>query len=201
MERTIIFCNTKYLCDRLEGSLTNEGWGVLAIHGDKTQADRDYALNCFKSGQCEFHYPFFFLNLLIHTYNLGPILVATDVAARGLDVKELKHVINYDFPNNVEDYVHRVGRTGRGGETGFAYTFFDAKVDKRSAGDLVQLLRDAGQVVDPNLQALVKYPSAGGRGGGRGGFNRWGGGGRGGGGGYGGGRGRGGFGGGRGGWR
>ncbi|KAJ3047708.1 hypothetical protein HDU99_009414, partial [Rhizoclosmatium hyalinum] len=90
MERTIIFSNQKHMCDKIEQGLTGDGWGAMAIHGDKDQREREYALKCFKSGEC-------------------PILVATDVAARGLDVKELKHVINYDFPKNVEDFVHRIG--------------------------------------------------------------------------------------------
>ncbi|KAI9331088.1 Ddx5 protein [Obelidium mucronatum] len=153
MERTIIFCNQKHLCDKIEQGLTSDGWGVMSIHGDKDQREREYALKCFKSGDC-------------------PILVATDVAARGLDVKELKHVINFDFPKNVEDFVHRIGRTGRGGESGSAYTFFDPKVDRKNAGDLVQLMTDAGQEVPHDISALVQY---GGRGGGsRGGSGgRW----------------------------
>ena len=130
------------------------------------QPERDYALKCFKSGET-------------------PILVATDVAARGLDVKELKHVINFDFPGNVEDFVHRIGRTGRGGASGSAYTFFDPKQDKKSAKDLVGLLKDADQPIPKDLEDMA-WSARGGqksnsrwnnnRGGsyGRGGGNRWG---------------------------
>ncbi|KAJ3230462.1 ATP-dependent RNA helicase dbp2 [Chytriomyces hyalinus] len=167
MERTIIFCNKKYLCDKIEQGLAGDGWGAVSIHGDKDQREREYALQQFKRGDC-------------------PILVATDVAARGLDVKELKHVINFDFPNNVEDFVHRIGRTGRGGESGSAYTFFDPKTDRKNAKDLVQLMMDAGQNVPEEVKALVPAGRGGGggggggrwgRGGGGGGGNRWGGGG------------------------
>ncbi|KAJ3132732.1 ATP-dependent RNA helicase dbp2, partial [Physocladia obscura] len=160
MERTIIFTNKKYLCDNIETGLNGDGWGCMSIHGDKDQREREYALKCFTNGQC-------------------PILVATDVAARGLDVKDLKHVINYDFPNSVEDFVHRIGRTGRGGETGNAYTFFDPKTDRRNASDLVQLMTDAGQTIPSEISALVQRSGGGGRGG-RGG-GRFGGGGGGGG--------------------
>lgn len=164
MERTIIFANKKFLCDRIEQGLNESGWSAIAIHGDKDQRARDYALDCFKRGDC-------------------PILVATDVAARGLDVKELKHVINFDFPNNVEDFVHRIGRTGRGGETGFSYTFFDPNGDKKNAKDLMDLMTDAGQEVPYEIQELARYCRGGsgggkswGRGGGRGGYGGRGGG-------------------------
>jgi ATP-dependent RNA helicase DDX5/DBP2 len=160
MERTIIFSNKKHLCNKIEEGLNGMGWGSISIHGDKDQRERDYALASFKRGEC-------------------PILVATDVAARGLDVKELNHVINYDFPNNIEDFVHRIGRTGRGGETGFAYTFFDAYNDKKNAKDLVDLMRDAGQDVPADLEALGRTSKSGGGGGGKWG-GRSGGGGRGG---------------------
>lgn len=168
MERTIIFSNKKHLCDKIENGLNGSGWSAISIHGDKDQRDRDYALNCFKKGDC-------------------PILVATDVAARGLDVKDLKHVINFDFPNNVEDYVHRIGRTGRGGESGFAYTFFEGRTDKKNAKDLVDLLADAGQEVAQELRDMAHFSRGksgggggsryGGNSGGRGGGRSYGGGG------------------------
>lgn len=202
MERTIVFSNKKYLCEDICRALWDQQWDSITIHGDKTQQERDMALAAFKSGEC-------------------PILIATDVAARGiaqhstafnthplagLDVKDLKHVINYDFPNNVEDFVHRIGRTARGNETkGNSYTFFTrGKQDRNNASDLVNLMKDAGQVVPAELESLGFSKGGGnrGRGGGRyggggGGYGRGGGGGYGrGGGGYGGGRGRGGYGGG-----
>ncbi|MGB1599242.1 MAG: DEAD/DEAH box helicase, partial [Promethearchaeia archaeon] len=99
--RIIVFCSTKRMCDQLERSLMRVA-PCSAMHGDKDQHQRTRTLNEFKDGRT-------------------PILIATDVAARGLDVKEVKAVINYDFPSNVEDYVHRIGRTGRAGAKGTAY--------------------------------------------------------------------------------
>ncbi|KAJ3036508.1 hypothetical protein HK097_003823, partial [Rhizophlyctis rosea] len=138
MCRTIIFSNKKHLCDKLVHAMNENNWPAISIHGDKDQRERDYALHQFKSGQT-------------------PILVATDVAARGLDVKDVQNVINYDFPNNIEDYVHRIGRTARGKDTtGTAYTFFDRgnKQDAGGARDLAGLIRDAGQVVPAQLEEL-----------------------------------------------
>ncbi|KAF3336237.1 DEAD-box ATP-dependent RNA helicase 46 isoform X2 [Carex littledalei] len=102
--KVIIFCATKKLCDQLARGLSRS-FGAVAIHGDKSQAERDHVLQQFREGR-------------------SPILVATDVAARGLDIKDIRIVINYDFPTGIEDYVHRIGRTGRAGATGIAYTFF-----------------------------------------------------------------------------
>ncbi|KAJ3014001.1 hypothetical protein HKX48_005413, partial [Thoreauomyces humboldtii] len=169
MPRTVIFCNKKYLCDRLVQAMNDQNWSAVTIHGDKTQQERDWALREFKEGRC-------------------PILVATDVAARGLDVKGLEFVINYDFPNNVEDYVHRIGRTARGADTvGTAYTFFSrgSKQDRGSARELVDLMKEAKQVVSSELEQMAlrggsKGSSGGGRwgggGGGRGGRGGYGGG-------------------------
>ena len=174
--RIIIFCSTKRMCDQLAMGLGRD-FRAAAIHGDKQQRERDWVLASFKSGQC-------------------PIMIATDVAARGLDVPDVGAVINYDFPNGVEDYIHRIGRTGRAGNTGEAYTFF-TPADSKHAGQLCRVLREAGQTVPPELEQMATYGGGGGGGsryggGGRGG-GRFGGGGRGGGfggrGGYGGGRG------------
>ncbi|RKO96560.1 p68 RNA helicase, partial [Caulochytrium protostelioides] len=142
-EKTIIFTSTKRTADEVTNGLRRDGFNALAIHGDKRQQERDWVMNEFKRGK-------------------APILIATDVAARGLDVKDIKYVINYDFPNNIEDYVHRIGRTGRGGATGTAYTLF-TNDDSRNARDLVKILREANQEVDERLQAMVP---AGGYGGG-----------------------------------
>ena len=89
-------------CESLVRHLNKLGLSSDSIHGDKTQGERDYAFKRFKNDDIE-------------------VLVATDVAARGLDVNDVKLVINYDFPNNIEDYVHRIGRTGRSGKTGISY--------------------------------------------------------------------------------
>ncbi|KAI8393480.1 P-loop containing nucleoside triphosphate hydrolase protein [Radiomyces spectabilis] len=150
--KTIIFTSTKRTADDITRFLRQDGFPALAIHGDKQQKERDWVLNQFRTGG-------------------HPIMVATDVASRGIDVKDVKFVINYDFPTNIEDYVHRVGRTGRGGRTGSSITFFTAE-NARSARDLVQILQETQQHIDPRLQMMVV---AGGRGGGAG--RRYGGGG------------------------
>ncbi|CAO3599192.1 unnamed protein product [Absidia cylindrospora] len=176
--KTIIFTSTKRTADEITRYLRQDGFPALAIHGDKAQNERDWVLNQFKTGG-------------------HPIMVATDVASRGIDVKDVKFVLNYDFPTNIEDYVHRVGRTGRGGRTGTSVTFFTVD-DARQARDLVKILQETKQHIDPQLQQLAAAGGRGGggrggrgRGGGRGGFGRRGGyggyqGGGGGGGGYGG---------------
>jgi ATP-dependent RNA helicase DDX5/DBP2 len=107
----------------------------------------------------------------------SPILIATDVAARGLDVKDIRHVINFDFPNQIEDYVHRIGRTGRAGAKGAAYTFFTE--DKaRMASDLLGILREANQAIPAELERMARsgggaYGGGRGKGGGKGGKRRW----------------------------
>uniref|UniRef100_A0A0D3EKP1 RNA helicase n=1 Tax=Oryza barthii TaxID=65489 RepID=A0A0D3EKP1_9ORYZ len=125
--RILIFMDTKKGCDQITRQLRMDGWPALSIHGDKSQAERDWVLSEFKSGK-------------------SPIMTATDVAARGLDVKDVKYVINYDFPGSLEDYVHRIGRTGRAGAKGTAYTFFTA-ANARFAKDLINILEEAGQKV------------------------------------------------------
>merc|ERR1711967_208364 len=107
----------------------------MGIRGDKKQEEHDWVLKEFKEGK-------------------SPILVATDVAARGLDVKDIKYVINYDFPGSIEDYIHRVGRTGRAGATGSSYTFFTSDKFKH-AKDLVKVLNEANQPVPAELEKLA----------------------------------------------
>ncbi|XP_027923784.1 DEAD-box ATP-dependent RNA helicase 46 [Vigna unguiculata] len=152
--KIIIFCSTKKMCDQLARTLTRQ-FGAAAIHGDKSQAERDHVLSQFRTGR-------------------SPVLVATDVAARGLDIKDIRVVVNYDFPTGVEDYVHRIGRTGRAGATGLAYTFFGDQ-DAKYASDLIKVLEGANQKVPPELRDMS---SRGGSGMGR--SRRWGSGGRGG---------------------
>ncbi|KAK4264385.1 hypothetical protein QN277_025571 [Acacia crassicarpa] len=139
--RILIFIETKKGCDQVTRQLRMDGWPALSIHGDKNQAERDWVLAEFKSGR-------------------SSIMTATDVAARGLDVKDIKCVINYDFPSSLEDYVHRIGRTGRAGAKGSAFTFF-THANAKFARDLIKILQDAGQVVSPALSALAR--SAGSR--------------------------------------
>lgn len=132
--KIIIFSDTKRGCDDLTRQMRMNGYPALSIHGDKKQDERDWVLNEFRSGR-------------------NPILIATDVAARGLDVKDVKVVINYDFPNNVEDYVHRIGRTGRAGTYGESYAFFTNDKSKL-ARELIAILKEANQNVPAELQAM-----------------------------------------------
>ncbi|XP_040972766.1 DEAD-box ATP-dependent RNA helicase 46 isoform X2 [Gossypium hirsutum] len=143
--KIIVFCSTKKMCDQLARNLSQ--FGAASIHGDKSQADRDYVLGQFRSGR-------------------SPVLVATDVAARGLDIKDIRVVINYDFPTGVEDYVHRIGRTGRAGATGLAFTFFGDQ-DSKHASDLIKVLEGANQQVPAELREMAS------RGGGMGRPRRW----------------------------
>jgi ATP-dependent RNA helicase DeaD len=103
-EQAIIFCRTKIGAARLDRTLRDKGFKVKALHGDMSQGQRDGVMIQFKEHKL-------------------PLLVATDVAARGLDIEHVTHVINHDLPNNTEIYVHRIGRTGRVGRTGRAITF------------------------------------------------------------------------------
>ncbi|XP_053675563.1 uncharacterized protein LOC128725816 [Anopheles nili] len=134
--KTIIFVETKRRVDDITRIVNRNGWRAVAIHGDKSQQERDYVLNTFRNGR-------------------QGILVATDVAARGLDVEDVKFVINYDYPSNSEDYVHRIGRTGRSNNTGTAYTLF-TNSNANKANDLINVLREANQVINPRLVELAK---------------------------------------------
>jgi len=146
--RIIVFCETKRGCDDLCYELRGERFPALAIHGDKEQRERDYCLSQFKQGRCL-------------------ILIATDVASRGLDVKGIKYVINYDMPGQMEDYIHRIGRTGRAGEKGCAISFFTQK-DASKAAELVDILKRADQKVPMDLEDIA-WNHGGSRGGGGGG--------------------------------
>jgi superfamily II DNA/RNA helicase len=108
-------------CARLARSLEREGMNTTALHGDKSQDERLKALAAFKAGEVD-------------------LLVATDVAARGLDIKDVPAVFNFDVPFNAEDYVHRIGRTGRAGQSGLAVTFVSGS-DTRLVGDIEKLLK------------------------------------------------------------
>ncbi|KAM3865461.1 putative ATP-dependent RNA helicase DDX17 [Diretmus argenteus] len=143
--KTIIFVETKKRCDELTRRMRRDGWPAMCIHGDKSQPERDWVLAEFRTSK-------------------APILIATDVASRGLDVEDIKFVINYDYPNSSEDYVHRIGRTARSTNKGTAYTFFTPG-NFRQARDLVRVLEEARQPVNPKLLQL--NTGHGGGGGGR----------------------------------
>ncbi|HEX7635103.1 MAG TPA: helicase-related protein, partial [Noviherbaspirillum sp.] len=121
LKQVIVFSNTKIGASRLSRHLEKEGIKAAAIHGDKTQNERMAALDAFKQGGIE-------------------VLVATDVAARGLDIAELPCVINFDLPYNAEDYVHRIGRTGRAGASGDAISLYSDK-DTRLLSDIEKLIK------------------------------------------------------------
>jgi superfamily II DNA/RNA helicase len=121
LKQVLVFSNTKIGASRLARYLEQAGIKASAIHGDKTQQERIAALDAFKNGQID-------------------VLVATDVAARGLDITDLPCVINYDLPYNAEDYVHRIGRTGRAGATGDALSVYSDK-DERLLADIEKLIK------------------------------------------------------------
>lgn len=148
-QRMLIFTKTKKMADLLYNSLVRCGVPAMVIHGDKDQHHRDRTLERFKNEP-------------------AGCLVATDVAARGLDIKNLDVVVNYDFSTNIEDYVHRIGRTGRAGNKGDAYTFLTHEEPAKTMRELCDLLRRAGQTIPPEVEAMSM-----GRGGyrGRGGYN------------------------------
>ncbi|XP_063238905.1 probable ATP-dependent RNA helicase DDX5 [Bacillus rossius redtenbacheri] len=148
--KTIIFVETKRKVDQITRSIGRYGWPAKSIHGDKSQQERDFVLAEFRNGK-------------------AAILVATDVAARGLDVEDVKFVINFDYPSSSEDYVHRIGRTGRSQKTGTAYAFFTPS-NAKQANDLISVLQEANQVVNPKLHEMADMARSGGFGRSR---NRW----------------------------
>jgi superfamily II DNA/RNA helicase len=123
LKQVIVFSNTKIGASRLSRHLEQKGIKASAIHGDKTQQERMAALDAFKKGEVE-------------------VLVATDVAARGLDISDLPCVINFDLPYNAEDYVHRIGRTGRAGASGDAISVYSDK-DERLLSDIEKLIKQS----------------------------------------------------------
>jgi len=134
--RILVFVLYKKEASRVEDFLRRNGYSVGGIHGDLGQAQRIKALEDFKTGQTG-------------------LLVATDVAARGLDIPNVGTVINYSFPLTIEDYIHRIGRTGRGGKSGKSVTFFTGEGhEKALAGELARVLNDGNFDSKP----LQKFP-------------------------------------------
>ncbi|MBG6073063.1 MULTISPECIES: DEAD/DEAH box helicase [unclassified Polaromonas] len=121
MKQAFVFVNSKLGCAKLARSLEREGLKTTALHGDKSQDERLKALEAFKSGEVD-------------------LLVCTDVAARGLDIKDVPAVFNFDVPFNAEDYIHRIGRTGRAGASGLAVSFV-ASSDQRLVTDIEKLIK------------------------------------------------------------
>ncbi|KAI9099933.1 P-loop containing nucleoside triphosphate hydrolase protein [Phlyctochytrium arcticum] len=149
---TLVFVETKRSADMLCNFLQQNSFPATSIHGDRTQREREQALLSFRSGRT-------------------PVLVATAVAARGLDIPNVGHVINFDLPSDIDDYVHRIGRTGRAGNTGKATAFFNLSRDKGVCKELMEILTEAKQDIPEWLESARREAErfGGGFGGGRGG--------------------------------
>ncbi|XP_016348471.1 putative ATP-dependent RNA helicase DDX43 [Sinocyclocheilus anshuiensis] len=135
-DKVLIFVGKKVKADDLSSDLCLQGVAVQSLHGDREQCDREEALQDFRDGRVR-------------------ILVATDLASRGLDVHDITHVFNYDFPRNVEEYVHRVGRTGRAGRSGASITLV-TREDWRVASELITILERSGQDVPEELVLMAE---------------------------------------------
>lgn len=131
----LIFAENKRDVDDIQEYLLLKGVAAVSVHGDKSQEERNESIRAFRDSKAD-------------------VLVATDVAAKGLDFPDIQHVINFDVPKDIETYVHRIGRTGRCGKTGVATTFINQSVDERLLLDLKHLLREAKQRIPPVLMAL-----------------------------------------------
>ncbi|KAF9426733.1 hypothetical protein BGZ94_006100 [Podila epigama] len=133
--RTMIFTETKRSADNLDDFLYNRHFPTVSIHGDRTQQERELSLKAFKDGR-------------------SPILIATAVASRGLDIKDVMHVINYDLCNDIDEYVHRIGRTARVGNLGMATSFFNSK-NSIIAPQLAKILQECNQEIPDFLAGYV----------------------------------------------
>jgi len=125
---TLVFVATRRDAENIEHFLRSESVNAESIHGNRNQQERERALKSFRDG-------------------ISPILIATDVAARGLDVPNVKWVINYDLPNTIDSYVHRIGRTGRCGNTGTAISLVGNKENKNVLRELLSILRENKQAI------------------------------------------------------
>jgi ATP-dependent RNA helicase DeaD len=135
-DQAIIFVRTKIRCDQLYRTLRDRGWNVKALHGDMSQGARDGVMISFKNGRL-------------------PLLVATDVAARGIDILGVSHIINYDVPTSPDVYVHRIGRTARVGRSGRAITFYEP----RQARELAAIEKHAGVKLSPWVEDAHVAPT------------------------------------------
>jgi len=160
--KCIVFCGTKKMCDQMSRTLNGHGVPCSAIHGDKGQREREQALGDLKTGKIK-------------------VLVATDVAARGLDIKGVTIIVNYDIPANTEDYVHRIGRTGRAGQKGYAVSLITDK-DSHALRGIIEVMKRTNQEITEEVRqaaARAGPPPPSGRalrkGGGKGSFgSSWG---------------------------
>lgn len=134
--KAIVFCSTKRMCDQLQQQLRCDGVPCAAIHGDKQQREREQTLNDLKSGRLK-------------------LIVATDVAARGIDIKGVTLVVNFDAPGGTEDYVHRIGRTGRAGQKGHAVTLI-ADRDAHALRGIIEVMQRTNQEVTPEVKEMSR---------------------------------------------
>ncbi|XP_071837210.1 probable ATP-dependent RNA helicase DDX43 isoform X2 [Apostichopus japonicus] len=135
-DKVLVFVGRKVTAENLSSDMFMADINVQCIHGNREQYDREQALDDFRTGYAR-------------------ILIATDVASRGLDIVDITHVLNYDCPNHIEEYVHRVGRTGRAGRTGVSVTFMTRR-DWRWAGDIINIMEEAGQKVPDELAEMAE---------------------------------------------
>ena len=141
---TLVFVETKRVADQICNYLLEQEFPATSIHGDRTQSEREYAISSFRTGRT-------------------PVLVATAVAGRGLDIPNVTHVVNFDLPKDIDDYVHRIGRTGRAGNVGRATSFYNSQKDRNITRELTNLLKDSKQPI-PDFLNTSSF-SSGGRGG------------------------------------
>ncbi|XP_064477608.1 probable ATP-dependent RNA helicase vasa-like isoform X2 [Ornithodoros turicata] len=142
-DRVMVFVEKKKTADFLAAFISQKAIKTTSIHGDRFQRQREEALTDFRRGVC-------------------PVIVATAVAARGLDIKDVRHVVNYDLPQSIDEYVHRVGRTGRVGNLGRATSFYDSDANGSIARALVKTLSESQQEVPDWLEHEAKYGGSGG---------------------------------------
>lgn len=126
----MVFVETTRIADFLATYMSNTKYPTVSIHGKREQRERELALKQFRSGSMK-------------------VLITTSVCARGLDIKNVSHVINYDLPKSIDDYVHRIGRTGRLGNKGKATSFYDETTDIALVPDLMRILKQSGQEIPP----------------------------------------------------
>lgn len=139
--KTIIFTQTKMAADMLAGFFTALNLSSTSIHGDRHQSQREQAIRAFKKGEKRF-------------------LISSPVGNRGLDLPKVSLVINYDLPNNIDEYVHRIGRTGRAGHTGRAISFYDEERDREMLPQLVEILKEVKQEIPDWMESAGSFGSA-----------------------------------------
>ena len=135
-DKAMVFVGKKSRADDISSDLSLQGIDCQSIHGDRAQSDREQALLDLKTGEVK-------------------ILIATDVASRGIDIQDITYVFNFDFPRNIEEYVHRVGRTGRAGKTGVSITLME-RSDRKQAEELIKILKEAEQEVPDELVEIAE---------------------------------------------